>query len=171
MSSRKSALKKEQSKTQKTKKRVTINIEKNEGFNDNPEPITPRSKSQRWVDPEEADRNRILARKERHQNEAKERNFLRARRNTPFIAAEIARGRFRTESHTSPIPSGVIELRRGTPIPPLVRRDTEESKTWREVKGIKRSTVRRGPIPSIVDSVFRFFGKKGGRNTRKNSRK
>jgi hypothetical protein len=169
MLSRKSALKKDQSKTQKIKKRVTINIDKNEGFNDNPEPITPRSKSERWVDPEEANRNRILARKERHQNEAKERNFLRARRNTPFIAAQIARGRFRTESPSSP--SGVIELRRGTPIPSLARKNTEDSETWREVNGIKRSTVRRGPIPSIVDSVFRFFGKKGGRKTRKNSRK
>jgi hypothetical protein len=164
MSSKKSALKKGNAKT---KKRVTINIDKNEGFiNDKPDPITPRSKSQRWADPRDYEINRHIARREKYDAAAKERAFLRARKNVPIMAAQIARGRFRTGSPPSPRPEGTIQLRRGTPVPRPMQQHSQRRGTWRDNVGERP----KGPISSMVSSVFRFFGR-GGRKTRKNRRK
>jgi hypothetical protein len=159
MSSRKSALKKGNSKT---KKRVTINTDKDEGFiNDKPHPITPRSRSQRWADPKDYEINRVIARREKQAEKDKGEKVLRARKNVPFLAAQIARGRLKTGSPPSPRPN-VIQLRRGTPVPRPMRHHT----TWRDNDGERP----RGPVTSVVGSIFRFFGR-GGRKTRKNRRK
>jgi len=135
----------------KTQKRVVINTDKNEGYIQQPHPLTPRTRKNLWTDPSEANKNRADV---KH----KKTLFLKARQTAPKVAATIARGRFKTGSPPSPKSGDFIQLKRGIPVVSL----HDEGKTWREVNGSK------GVIPNMVGSVFRFFGKKGGRKTRKN---
>jgi hypothetical protein len=156
MSTRKSILKK--GVNNKGTKKVTINLEKNEGFNDNPHPITPRSKSARWATNDDANYNR-------EQERNKQTRFLMARRSVPYMAATAARNKKRKLDKTGRfVEDRSARLSRSA----IISRNREEDLTWRDVEG---ETKKQGPIPYVVDSVFRLFGKKGGRKTRKNFRK
>ena len=135
----------------KTQKRVVINTDMNEGYIQTPHPLTPRTRKNLWTHPSEASKNREYV---KH----KKTLFLKARQTAPKVAATIARGRYKTGSPPSPKSEDFIQLKRGAPVVSL----QHEGKTWREVEGSK------GIIPNMVGSVFRFFGKKGGRKTRKN---
>lgn len=157
MSTRKSALKK--SPKNKTKKSVVFNPTLNEVANDNPEPITPRSKAERWRTRREQDISMHEASVERRQERERAASLARARRNVPEIAATIARGRFRTGSPPSPRGQDVIQLRRAEPV-----------RAANVQQAINQQ--RQGIIPRMVGSVFRFFrGRRGGKATRKNRRK
>jgi hypothetical protein len=170
MSTQKSVLKRQSSKTQKVKKNVVINLDKNEGFIKKPHPITPISKSELWTTALDEHKNRQEVRRIKRESEMKERNFLKARKNVPFVAAQIASGRYKTGSTPSPRESEVIELKKGIPLLPKKENNEHASFKLRNVNE-KNVSRRKGAITTLVDSVFRFFGKKGGRKTRKNNHK
>ena len=155
-----SALKKHSSgsKKNKTKKHVFINPTFNEIVEDNPHPITPRNKSDRWT----TSVDEKLAREEVRN---KKTRFIRARKEVPGLAAMSAIRKFNIKTHSSPDKQkdDIIEVKRNLPV--LSPRKSES--TWR--KNTDERKKEKGIIPRLVSSVFGFFrGKKGGKKTRKN---
>jgi len=153
-----SALKKHSSgsKKNKTKKHVFINPTFNEIVEDNPHPITPRNKSDRWT----TSVDEKLAREEVRN---KKTRFIRARKEVPGLAAMTAIRKFNIKSHSSPDKDDIIEVKRSLPV--LSPRKSES----RLRKNTGERKKENGIIPGLVSSVFGFFrGKKGGKRTRKN---
>ena len=148
----------------KTKKRVIINTNMNEGFIQIPEQITPINKSMRWTTVVDEK----LAREEVRNKKAR---FLRARKETPAIAAMTARRKYKIHDDDH------IDLKRttGTPriiIDPSVRRAKSVPINLKSNEPSKKSTTSsKGPISSAVSSVFGFFTRRGGNKTRKNRSK
>jgi hypothetical protein len=148
MSTKKSILK--NSKTNKTQKKVTINEDANEAFKEIPQPITPKSKAERWT----TRTDEKLAREEIKNKEAR---FKRARKNIPYSAALLARSKFPHNNENK----DVIQIKRHSTI------FSEQSKNDKK----KSSKKKSGFIPSFVGTIFKRIGLKGGRKTRKNRKK
>jgi adenylyl- and sulfurtransferase ThiI len=139
----------------KTKKRVIINTNMNEGFIQIPEPITPINKSMRWTTVVDEK----LAREEVRNKKAR---FLRARKETPAIAAMTARRKYKIHDDDH------IDLKRTTASQHIADATLRRS---RSVPEKKSTTSSKGPISSAVSSVFGFFRRRGGNKTRKNRTK
>jgi hypothetical protein len=155
MSTRKSILKKPEITGNKTKKNVKIDEDKNEGFIKIPEPITPRSKANRWT----TRTDEALARESVKRRVSQ---FKRARKNIPALAAMAARQKYNIKVDEE----DVINIKKHIP----VKSTSISQQRQNETK--KSSTPRKGLIPSVVGSVFSFFSrKKGGKGTLKNRRK
>jgi hypothetical protein len=142
-----SILKKDNNVGNKTRKRVIINTELNEGYIKSPDPITPRNKHDRWTTRKDEQIARENVR-------SKKRGFEKSRRETPFLAAMTARRKFNLSNDDH------IQIKRThgfTTNPSVIISDSNIKKT------------KKGPISSAVMSVFSFFTrKKGGEKTRKN---
>lgn len=155
-----SILKKDNNVGNKTRKRVIINTELNEGYIKSPDPITPRNKHDRWTSRKDEQIAREIVR-------SKKRGFEKSRRETPFLAAMTARRKFNLSNDDH------IQIKRThgfTTNPSVIRSDSNFSdKQIREFEKENIKKTKKGPIYSAVRSVFSFFtGKKGGEKTRKN---
>ena len=139
----------------KTKKRVIINTNLNEGFIQIPEPITPTNKSMRWT-------SKVDEKLAREEVRKKNTRFLRARKEAPTIAAMTARRKFKLPDDDH------IDLKRTTASQHIIDATVRRSHSVPEKKSAKSS---KGPISSVVSSVFGFFRGKGGNKTRKNRSK
>jgi hypothetical protein len=125
----------------KTKKQVFINPNFNEIIDDKQSPITESKKAELWTTRTD---EKII----REQLKRKKEGFSRARKEAPVMAAMTARRKFNIKSPRSSPKSS-----------------SEGKETWQEVRAERKT--KKGIIPIVVDSVFRLFGKKGGRKTRK----
>jgi hypothetical protein len=147
----KSILKKDNNIGNKTRKRVIINTELNEGYIKNPDPITPVNKHQRWTTRKDEQIARENVR-------SKKRGFEKSRRESPFLAAMTARRKFNLSDDDH------IQIKR--------THGFTTNPSYKKIKEFEKENIKKtkkGPISSAVRSVFSFFtGKKGGKKTRKN---
>jgi len=144
MSTTKSILKKKGKSGNKTRKSVMINPNFNEVANDNPEPITPRSKNERWT-------NSIDSKLVREELTNKSNRFKNARKAVPNIAARTARQKY------------------NIPSPSPTKNDEDVIRVQRTSRQTSIPT-NRGPITRFVSGFMNLF-KRGGRKTRKNKGK
>jgi len=128
----------------KTRKSVLINPNFNEVANDNPEPITPTSKTARWSTDLDAKMNRAEINR-------KKREFKNARRSVATLAAMTARRKYNIPSPDSASPR--ISANR------TARSSNLHSGRTRTNRVIEAPT-RGGPITKFVGTVFNFFTRK-----------
>jgi len=160
MSNLKPILKKKENLRNKTRKSVMINPNFNEVANDNPEPITPNSKNERWS-------NAIDSKLIREELRNKKKRFESARKAVPNIAARTARQKYNIPSPPSSprVKQDLIQAPRTSR-----RMNVKATNSSVRVNRVVQQQPTKGPITRLVSGFMNIF-KKGGKKTRKNKPK